>query len=131
MGSVKSSTRPYVQAPFSHGFSCNKKHVHFATKIPTSGPVNLDKGPQPGVSTSVGNTVDIRPLTREPNVKVNESIEVIENIQCDLLKSFHFTKTNGLSPSEDERLAATSKGLNAFGSYLSVANHDFISFKQS
>ena len=97
----------------------------------TSGPVNLDKGPQPGVSTSVGNTVDTRPLTREPNVKVNESIEVIENIQCDLLKSFHFTKTNGLSPSEDEHLAATSKGLNAFGSYLSVANHDFISFKQS
>ena len=87
----------------------------------TSGPVNLDKGPQPGVSTSIGNTVDIGPLTRESNVKVNESIEVIENIQCDLLKSFYSTKTNGLRPSEVERLAAIRNGLNAFGSYLSVA----------
>ena len=76
-------------------------------------------------------TVDIGPLTRESNVKVNVRIDVIGNTPSDLLQFFHFTKTNGLRPSEDERLAAIRKGLNAFGSYLSVANHDFISFKQS
>ena len=65
--------------------------------------MNLHKGPQPGVSTSVGKTVDILPLEREVNVNVNESIEVIENILSDLLKSFYSTKTNGLRLSVSQR----------------------------
>ena len=49
-------------------------------------------------------------------MNVNESIEVLENILSDLLKSFYSNKTNGLRPSEVERLAAIRIGLNAFGS---------------
>ena len=57
--------------------------------------MNLHRGPQPAVSTSVGNPVDIVPLEREVNLNVNESVEVLENISSDLLKSFYSTKTNG------------------------------------
>ena len=56
--------------------------------------MNLHRGPQPAVSTSVGNIVDIVPLEREVNVNVTESIEVLENILNDLLKSFDSIKTN-------------------------------------
>ena len=56
--------------------------------------MNLHRGPQPAVSTSVGNSVDIVPLEREVNVNVTESIEVLENILNDLLKSFDSIKTN-------------------------------------
>ena len=64
-------------------------------------------------------------------MNVTESIEVLENILSDLLKSFYSTKTNGLRPSEVERLAAIRNGLNAFGSTFQCGNHAFISFKQS
>ena len=56
--------------------------------------MNLHRGPQPAVSTSVGNSVDIVPLEREVNVNVTENIEVLENILNDLLKSFDSIKTN-------------------------------------
>ena len=56
--------------------------------------MNLHRGPQPAVFTSVGKPVDIVPLEREVNVNVTESIEVLENILNDLLKSFDSIKTN-------------------------------------
>ena len=56
--------------------------------------MSLHRGPQPAVSTSVGNPVDIVPLEREVNLNVNENVELLENILNDLLKSFDSIKTN-------------------------------------
>ena len=46
--------------------------------------MNLHRGPQPAVSTSVGNSVDIVPLEREVNLNVNKSVELLGNILDDL-----------------------------------------------
>ena len=93
--------------------------------------MNLHIGPQPAVSTSVRNSVDIVPLEREVNLNVNESVELLENILNDLLKSFDSIKTNGWDHSEVQRLATFRNGLKAFGYTFQCGNHAFISFKQS
>ena len=56
--------------------------------------MDLHIGPQPAVSTSVGNSVDIVPLEREVNLNVNKSVELLGNILDDLLEDFDSIKPN-------------------------------------
>ena len=63
-------------------------------QVVASGSMDLHIGPQPAVSTSVGNSVDIVPLEREVNLNVNKSVELLGNILDDLLEDFDSIKPN-------------------------------------